>query len=899
MMINLTINGKEVSVAQGTTILQAAKSIGVKIPTFCYHAQMMPVGACRVCLVEVEKMPKLQIACATPVAEGMKVKTDSPAAIKAQKGVVEFLLLNHPLDCPVCDKGGECELQDLTYRYGPSASRYIFPRYKHERKSLGPLIVRDQNRCIQCRRCVRICREYHGKSCLGTIDRGFYTEIASFNFESAACDFCGDCIEVCPVGALTSKPFRFRARVWNLTKIETTCPYCADGCRMTIEPLETEIKRVRPRRVPGEYVSDTHLCVRGYFGFHYVNHPERVKTPLIKKNGQFVETNWDEALTVIANRFAEIKKNYGPDAIAGLGSPRCTNEETYLFQKFMRTIIGTNNIDHLMTDRGSEWNEIWFNAIPKSISFAELEKTSTIFIVGADVSVQNPVLGLHIKQAVMQNQANLIELNSASTLRTLTGSQFIPSEVERSENPERAELRRFTTHLLICRYGTELAAINTIAKSLISQNLVDFAQLDLIAEGIKEYRDWIENLSFDQLMQSTGLDNSILMNAVQQLAQAKTAGNLVILFGRGVIEHPHRNQIITALSNLTVLLGDNVHLMPLFEYNNSRGAVDMGLTPFLYPGYLKIEDKLSQGKFEKLWNVGLPGNCGMNSAEMIKSVGLDKLHAMYIIGENPMLRFPDRTAVAAALDKLEFLVVQDIFLTETAQFAEVVLPAASFAEKDGTFTNIEGRVQQVLYAFSPLHDSQPDWWILTELGKRMGAAWDYKSAADILNEINNGVPLYKSVKLADFGQDGIKLPAIEPFPFVSSTTDLFGKKHKLYLNELTAIPIVPIPDYPFLLSTGNLLAHSGSLSRWAKVLNELEPEAKLAIHPNDANQLSILNNDLVKVESKQATITLKAKVTENVASGMVFIPQNFTEVPVNSLMDKDEKITWVRVTKVS
>ncbi|MDI6784418.1 MAG: NADH-quinone oxidoreductase subunit NuoG, partial [bacterium] len=754
-MLDLTINGKQVAVPQGTTILQSAKSVGIKIPTFCYHAQMAPLGACRVCLVEVEKMPKLQIACATLVAEGMKVFTDSPAAVKAQKGVIEFLLLNHPLDCPVCDKGGKCELQDLTYRYGPTASRYIFPRYKHDRHNIGPMITRDQNRCIQCKRCVRICREYHGKSCLGTIERGFYSEIASFNFETTTCDFCGDCIEVCPVGALTSRPFRFKARVWNLNKVESTCPYCADGCRMSIESLETEIKRVRPRRLPGEYVSDTHLCVRGYFGYHFVNHPDRIKTPLLKKNEQFVPITWEEALTTIIKKLNKIKESSGADAIAGLGSPRCTNEENYLFQKFLRAVIGTNNIDHLMTDHGSEWNELWVNAIPQSIPFSEIRNAKVIFIVGADVSVQNPVLGLNIKQAVMQNNAILIELNSART-----------------------ELRRFITHQLRCRYGTELAGLNAMIKILVDQNLIDSSQLNQVADGVNEYKNWITRLSLEQLIHQTGLDSSILADAVERLIKLKNDGKVIILFGRGVIEHPHREHILIALSNLVVFLGDNAKLMPLFEYNNSRGAIELGITPYLYPGYAKVEVHSARNCIEKLWNTALPQTSGMNFTKMIDSATVGNLKAMYIIGENPVMRFPDRIAVSSALENLDFLVVQDLFLTETAQYADIVLPAASFAEKDGTFTNTEGRIQPVTPAFEPLYDAKPDWWILTELANRMGANWQYRSPSDILNEIITTVPLYKSVRPTDFGRDGIILPAVEPFPYTSSTTDLFGKKKK-------------------------------------------------------------------------------------------------------------------------
>jgi NADH-quinone oxidoreductase chain G len=876
MQVNLTINDKPVAIQQGATILQAAKKLGINIPTFCYHAQMLPVGACRVCLVEVEKMGKLQIACATPVSEGMKVKTNSPAAIKAQKGVVEFLLLNHPLDCPVCDKGGECELQDLTYRFGPSASRYIFPRYKHERKSLGPLIVRDQNRCIQCRRCVRICREYHGKSCLGTIERGFYTEIASFNFESTTCDFCGDCIEVCPVGALTSNPFRFKARVWNLRRTESTCPYCADGCRMNIEPLETEIKRIRPRRVPGEYVSDTHLCVRGYFGYHFINHPERIKTPLIKKNGQFVASTWDEALTNIAERFSEIKKKYGPDSIAGLGSPRCTNEENYLFQKFMRTVIGTNNIDHLMTERGSEWNDLWFNLIPNNITFADIEKAKTILIVGADVSVQNPVLGLHIKQAVMQRQMRLIELNTAPT-----------------------DLRRFTTHSLLCSTGKEIDALNAIAKSLISQNLIDLSRINNDAEESKGYLQLLNQLSFDQFLQSSGLDNSILTDAVRVLAQVKNSGDTIILFGRQVIEHQYRDQIIAALSNLNVLLNNQAQILPLFEYNNSRGALDMGLIPFLYPGYMQADDKIVQTKFANLWSCSLPNSKGMNVSEMVDAAVSEKLRTMYIIGENPVIRFPDRTAITKALDNLEFLVVQDLFLTETAQLADIILPAASFAEKDGSFTNIEGKVQELSHAIYPLHDSKPDWWIITEIAKHMGVTWSYKNPFDILKEIMNGIPSYKSIELEKMKSEGYNLPPIEPFPYISSTPDLFGKKHKLYTDALNSIPEKGLPDYPLKLSTGNVLAHSGSFTRWSKVLNEMAPEAKLHIHQIDADRYSIAKDDLVKVESKSGEITLKAQITKQVAPGTVFIPQNYTDVAVNSLMDIHEHVTWVKIAKVS
>jgi formate dehydrogenase alpha subunit len=871
MMMNLTINEIPISVPAGTTILTAAKRNGIKIPTFCYHSQMLPLGACRVCLVEVEKMAKLQTACSTAVAEGMVVKTKSSAAVKAQQGVIEFLLLNHPLDCPVCDKGGECELQDLTFRYGPQASRNIFPRHKHERYNIGPLIVRDQNRCIQCKRCVRICQEYHGKSCLGTINRGFYAEIASFNFESTTCDFCGDCIEVCPVGALTNRAFRFKERVWNLNRVETTCPYCADGCRINIESRETQIKRVRPRRLTDEYVSDTHLCVRGYFGFHFVNHPDRIKTPLLKKNGQLIPVDWNEAFATVANRFTEIKKANGADAIAGLGSARCSNEENYLFQKFMRATLGTNNVDYLITNRGSEWNELWLNSIPQSISFDEIKTAKTILIIGADFSVQNPVLGLNIRQAVMHNQASLIELNPAPT-----------------------ELQRFTTHQLLCRPGTELAGVTVLNKLLVSKNIVDFKELALEVDGIPEYQSWLNQLSYDQLLQESGLDNNLLADAVEQLSHPQS----VILFGREVIEHPHRNLLITALTNLATLLGKRTKLLPIFEYANSRGAIDMGVVPFLYPGYQKVEDPPARIKFEKLWNGSLPQRVGFNFKQMLDSAGTGSLKALYIMGENPVVRFPDRKIVETALDNLEFFVVQDLFLTETARYADVIFPAASFAEKSGTFTNTEGRVQHLTPAFDPLGDSKPDWWILTELANRLEAGWVYKQPIDILDEITQVVPLYKSVDSGSLVSNAEQLPVYEPFPYISQTTDLFGKKKKIYIPETISPPSVPLPDYPLRLITGNVLAHSGSLSHWAKVLNEISPAAKVGINPADARTLNIQPDELVKVESKKGSIILKADINKHIALGTIFIPQNFPDTPVNKLMDINELIAWVKLTKI-
>jgi NADH-quinone oxidoreductase chain G len=815
--VTLTIDGKTITVPAGTTVLNAAKKLGIHIPIFWYHGELEPIGACRMCLVEIEKMPKLAISCATLASEGMVVYTRTEKVLKAQKGMLEFLLINHPLDCPVCDKGGECELQDNTFSFGPAASRFDDLKRRYVKRDLNEVIRLDMNRCIMCRRCVRTCADLHGEGVLGVVERGFRSEIDMFKGGETECTYCGDCIEACPVGALTSIPFRFKARVWELKKTDSICAYCADGCRMTLETREQEILRVRDRLTPGEYLSTEHLCNKGHFGFDYVNKPERLKTPLLRKNGQLVPVSWEEAFEYAAKELKRIKEAQGGKSIGVLASPRLGTEDLFLAKKLAGDILETPNLDHLLTPLGTFENDSFQRLAAHPAKLEDIEVAQAIVVIGTDISQSNPLARLKIIRSSYRNIGKVITLY-----------------------PHDMGLKGYVTHELKPRFGSEPSAVGFG----LTRALTETAPVNA------EIKSRL-NKTLEQVSQETGIDAPSFLEAAKTLAGAERR---VILFGREVLSHPQRDEYLKAIENLVTLLNSLENGMTrvswLPEYNNSRGAYDLGINP---------------------------GEKGLAFNGMMEAAARGELKALYVMGENPVVRGYCPEEIKASLGKLDFLMVQDLFLTETAQLANLVLPATSFTEKDSTYVAGDGLVQKLTPAFSPKEDARADWYILIGLAQAMGTDWGLISPAEIMTLAAKEIPGFQMIDQSKLGRDGLYLD----YPTPEKLPTQWQEIHKY-------TPLVPSTDNRFDVIIENNLFHSGSLSRYATVLNKLSGSVYVQISRMDARRLNLSEGQKVTLSTARGRFSLPLKIRKHQGAGTLIVPSNFTEVPIFNLFSKEE-----------
>lgn len=852
-MITITIDEKEVKTQQGKTILEAAKSAGIDIPTFCWHEKLDLYGGCRLCLVEVDDLPKLQPACATYVCEGMKVKTNSPKVVKARKGVLEFLLINHPLDCPTCDKAGECELQDQVFKYGSAATRFkeekrrfkVDPKSAFDDLAIGPQIVRNMNRCILCTRCIRFMKDIAGEHQLGEFSRGSKSEINALPDIPVNNQYAGNVTEICPVGALTSKAFRYKIRVWLTQKIESICPLCGDGCNITLWAKDEKVHRVTSRR--NDKVDEGFLCDRGRFGYGFVNHPERITSPLVRKDGRLKPVTWEEAFELVASKFRKIKEDSGSSALAGIGSANLTNEDNFVFQRFFREVIGANNVDHRIDTKNplpspSTRDVRQFYGMTNSIE--EIEQAKVILVFGCDLNREHPIMALRVRKAVRKNNAALILLN-----------------------PRKTRLRNAASHELIYKYGTEVALINGILSVMIQDRL--YSQERTSEKEIKELREWAQAYDADKISNITGISAQKIKKLARNLSQP---GSLIILSGREIMQHHQIKDVVDSVLNILSLSGKmeerGCGFNLLWETCNSQGALDVGVLPDRSPGFSEMKESK-----------------GLNFVQVLDAANQGKLKAMYVMGSDPVRYFPDRGYVESALEKLDFLVVEDIFLTETAKMADVVLPGASFAEKDGTFTSSEKRIQRIKKAFTPLEDSRADWEIISELASWMDHDFGYLRAGDVTKDV---LKTYSGTGQID-------------------ETVLKDKGYRWELKDLRLthkfkkVDYQPIPEdeeYPMILMTGNTLHHFSSFTQKSEEINLIEKEASCQINPEDAKRVNVKSGDRIELESLKGKIEIRAQVDEEIEQGTVFIPLNFEEIKVSILMDKDKLVDRVRIRRV-
>jgi NADH-quinone oxidoreductase chain G len=847
--VSLTIDGQEVHCSAGCTIAEVASRAGIHIPTFCHHEKLVPVGACRMCLVEIEGARGLQTACTTPVREGMVVKVHtSPAAVKARKANIEFLLTNHPLDCPVCDKGGECPLQDQALQDGPGQSRYVEEkRHKNKRHPLGELIVLDQERCVLCWRCIRFLDEWADDHELDLFGRGAETRLDTFPGRPLTSKWQGNTIDICPVGALTSRVFRFEARVWELTNTPTVCPLCAVGCNIVLGVKNNELRRITPRE--NLDVNDAWICDKGRFAHGFVDHPERLRTPLIRRKGRLEPAGWDEALDLVARRLREA------EAVGGLGSTRVTNEANYLFQRCMRSVLGTNNVDH--QDRMPA-QAISLGSLP------ELEQTDVILLLGCDPSNEAPLVELWIKKAALRYGARVL-----------------------IANPRQIELGRYGGPWLGYRPGSEAALLNGLARAILDASLESEATQVTSAglaaarpTNLDEFRAWLKDYGPQQVERLTGVPSRSLKRAARVLAAAERP---VILYGPDWLAGADPERNLDPMANLALLLG-GIEPAFLAGDSNTLGTLEMGVVPHLYPGRQPFTDPKIRGRLASFWGGKLSPMEGLDFDQMMASSQEGTLQAMWIMGADPA---SDCRTASEALGRIPFLVVQDLFMTDTASLAEVVLPAASFAETDGSFINLTGRLQMLRAAMHPPGQARPDWWIIVELARRMvdsrqKRAWEFSGPAEVLNEISKVLPRWRSVDYAQMGETGWQQPAP---PHVVQRTFKLGESQLPMHN----------PDYPLTFVTGHQLYHRGTLLRCSERIQKLVPEAFVMVHPSDAKMLRLVDGDDASVVSATGRLALTVRVSDEVVPGVAFAPWNLSTAPLSVLFADRRVLPQVRI----
>src|SRR5580692_5026677 len=651
--VNLTVDGKKVTAPAGTLLIEACKSVGIEVPSFCYYPNLSLQGACRMCLVKVEKMPKLQTACTTVISEGMMVSTDTPEIHQARKGMVELLLGNHPLDCPVCDAGGECELQDMTFSYGAAESKYIDAKNHKEEQQWSPVVFFDRPRCILCYRCVRVCGEGMDVWALGVHKRGVSSIIAPNQDDHLECEECGMCIDICPVGALTSGAYRYKTRPWEMKHVGTTCTHCADGCKTTlgVRRSDTGMEIVRGDNRDKSGINGDFLCIKGRYAFDFANHEDRLTQPLIRKNGRLTPSTWEEAFELIGKRFREICDQAGGQAIGVFGSNRTTNEENYLLQKFARVVLGSNNIDHHRTADFPALAAALAGKPDTTGSMRDVYNSPAILVIGNDLTEQHPLLAWQIRNNVRLHQSRLYLINSQSI-----------------------KLRRQATSFVQIPPGSEASAAAFLAG--------EEGAVDVIASEENNRSAW------------TSLREKL-----------RSEANLIIIFGSEI----RGRDIANVVKFASCIQGAKI--VCLGDYANSRGAADMGLFPDLLPGYQRASEI---GKFHEEWSV-VPQVPGLTLPAMVESAKSGALKAFYVVGSNPIGRF----GIDPFVFSNSFVVVQDMFLTETAVIADIVLPAANAYEKSGTFTNTCGDLQLVKQA-GEVTGTKSDFEMIVRIAGAMG-----------------------------------------------------------------------------------------------------------------------------------------------------------------------------------
>ncbi|MCC7354327.1 MAG: NADH-quinone oxidoreductase subunit NuoG, partial [Anaerolineae bacterium] len=827
-----------------------------------------PLGACRMCIVEVmgPRGPMLQTACTVPVTEGRVVRTNTPVVVETRKSTLEFLLTNHPLDCPICDKGGECPLQDNTLHYGPATSHFEERKVRKEKRyPISPLIMLDQERCILCWRCTRYLEEWADDPQLGLFERGGQTVIDIFPGQPVTTKTSGNIIELCPVGALTNRVARFRFRPWEIQGVASICPHCPVGCNIRLDARTNQSRRIVARE--NMAVNDEWLCDKGRFAHGFVDHAERLTQPLLRKDGELQAVTWDEALAAVIDGFSRLVVEQGPRVVGGLGSAKISNEAAYLFQKFLRAVVGTNNVDHRL---GSA---VQAPAAGLS-SIQDLQQADVVFLFGCDPSEEMPVLELFLKRAARRKGAKLIVAH-----------------------PRQVELIRYGGPYLAYRPGSEVALLNGLVHIILKEGWA--AETATRVAGFGDLAAWVAEATPQKTAALTGVDEATLRQAAQLLAQAQRG---ILLYGPAAAQGPESAVRLAALTNLALVAGQldkpGASLGYIGIDANFQGVRDAGLLPNVLPGYQPVTDAGARGRLGRLWGADIPTEPGLGHKAMLNAVLEGDLSGLYVLGADPA---GDNPMVAAALEQIPFLVVQDLFMTETAALAHVVLPAASFAEGEGTFTNLERRVQRLGKALRPPGESLPDWAILMNLAnrwsvpeeksrkgkeKKQRAAWNYANAASILAEMAKAMPIYNGLSWDSLGAEGRQWPA-----------DALPKTPRRFQRAEAQTPTTD-GDYPFALAVGSLLYDAGNLLYHTdEQFKEVIPGPHVLMNRSDAERLGVAEGQEVTLVSPVGQARVRATVSDKVRAGILWMAESLEDAPAETLLNGTGAATKVRVEK--
>jgi formate dehydrogenase alpha subunit len=872
--ICLNIDGQTVTTVAGTTILQAAQDAGVDIPHLCYSPRVKPLGTCRLCWVRVEGGKGLTLSCNTVATEGSRVCTEDEQIAAIRKTILELILSRHRLACPSCDFNGACRLQDYAYRYQVDESRFG-PTPRNGKRSnytvRSEAIDYRPEKCILCGLCIAYCEEVTKAAALtfaGLPDEMEVSTAFGADLQESPCVLCGGCTEICLAGAMLDRAAIGKGRPKDLTRTRTTCVYCGTGCQIDLN-VNGNNQIVRVTSPAGVVPNDGNLCVKGRFGMEFVNSDKRLTTPLIKRGGTFQKATWEEALAVVAARLKEIRSAYGADSMGGLSSAKCTNEENYVFQKFMRVVVGTNNVDHcarLCHASTVAGLAKAFGSGAMTNSIDEIKHAGCIFVIGSNTTEAHPVIGLAIKEAVARNGAKLIVAD-----------------------PRRIDLVRCAAVHLAHQPGTDVALINAVINTIVSEKLHNEPFIRERTEDFPALLEVIRDFTPEKAETITTVPAEAIRRAARLYATAPSSS---IIYSMGITQHTTGTDNVLALANLAMLTGnvgkESAGVNPLRGQNNVQGACDMGALPNVYAGYQSVEDALIRRKFQQAWGVELPDRKGLTVVEMMHAVEQDEIKALYIMGENPALSDPNLNRTRQAIEKVDFLVVQDIFLTETAEYADVVLPSTCFAEKDGTFTNTERRVQRVRKAVAAPGEARNDWEILCDLAGRMGYPMTYGAAAQIMDEIAARTPIYGGISYDRLETTGLQWPC--PNRQHPGTKYLHADRFTRGKGKFHAVAFkppaeTPGQEFPFVLSTGRQLYqfHTGTMTRKSRAIHQVSPTGYVEVHADDAERLGIVDGQMVEVSTRRGRVTTPARVTTGIEKGWLFMPFHFCEGPANAL----------------
>ena len=880
MSIAFTLNGNSVVANPDETLIEAAKRHGVDIPHLCYMEGMRPDGNCRACVVEIKGERVLAPSCCRYPKEGMEVTTDSPRALLSQKMVVELLLSDVPETAYTLDS----ELDEWAKKLAVGKPRFqARPQPAHDLSH--PAIAVNLDACIQCKRCTRACREEQVNDVIGYAFRGGHSKIV-FDLDdpmgASTCVACGECVQACPTGALM--PAREVGKIVPEKTVDSVCPYCGVGCQLTYNIKDNKILYVQGKDGPA---NQSRLCVKGRYGFDYVHHPHRLTKPLIrkpgmKKHGDFVvdpnnwsevfrEASWDEALAFASKGLRDIRDTYGKRALAGFGSAKGTNEEAYLFQKLVRTGFGSNNVDHCTrlchaSSVAALMEGINSGAVSNQVR--DVAKSEVIFVIGANPTVNHPVGATWIKNAAK------------------AGATLIVAD------PRRSELARHANYYLQFKADTDVALLNALLNVIVTEGLVDEAFVRDRTSGYEALAENVKAFTPEAMAPICGIDAETLRRVARLYATSKAS---MILWGMGISQHTHGTDNARCLIALALVTGQigkpGTGLHPLRGQNNVQGASDSGLIPMFYPDYQRVATPEARQRFEQLWNTELDPDPGLTVVEIMHAAKKKEIRGMWVMGENPAMSDPDVDHAREALAALDHLVVQDIFLTETAYLADVVLPATAWPEKNGTVTNTDRMVQLGRKAIDAPGDAREDLWIINELGRGMGLDWHYTHPRLVFDEMRQCMDSIAGITWDRLERESsVTYPCEkegdpgEPMVFIDNFPTPTGRA-KFVPADLIFAAERPDADYPMVLITGRQLEHwhTGSMTRRAGVLDSIEPEAVVSIHPADLMKLGADPGDILTVESRRGAISLYARVDDGMPIGTVFVAFCYYEAAANTL----------------